>query len=35
MVMMKERGFKEGMIIWIGTWVAGFAVGGIVSHLVM
>jgi ferrous iron transport protein B len=35
MVMMKERGFKEGMIIWIGTWIAGFAVGGIVSHLVM
>jgi ferrous iron transport protein B len=35
MVMMKERGFKEGMIVWIGTWIAGFAVGGFVSHLVM
>ncbi|MFI5253628.1 MAG: ferrous iron transport protein B [Bacteroidota bacterium] len=35
MVMMKERGVKEGMIIWVGTWVAGFAVGGFVSHLVM
>ena len=35
MVMMKERGWKEGLVIWMGTWVAAFAVGGIVSHLVM
>lgn len=34
MVMMKERGLKEGFIIWIGTWVAAFGVGGVVSHLV-
>ena len=34
MVMMKERGLKEGLIIWIGTWVAAFGVGGVVSHLV-
>jgi len=34
-VMMKERGWREGLIIWIGTWVAAFTVGGIVSHLVM
>jgi ferrous iron transport protein B len=35
MVMMKERGFKEGFVIWIGTWIAAFAVGGIVSQLII
>ncbi len=34
-VMMKERGWREGLIIWIGTWIAAFTVGGIVSQLVM
>jgi ferrous iron transport protein B len=35
MVLMKERGLKEGLIIWIGTWVAAFGVGGVVSQLVL
>lgn len=35
MVMMKERGWKEGLVIWIGTWVVAFSVGGIVSQLVL
>ena len=35
MVMMKERGLKEGFIIWIGTWVAAFFVGGVVSQIVI
>ena len=35
MVMMKERGLKEGFVIWIGTWVAAFAVGGLVSQILM
>ena len=35
MVMMKERGLKEGMIIWIGTWVVAFFIGGLVSHIVI
>ncbi len=35
MVMMKERGLKEGLIIWAGTWIAAFAIGGIVSQLVI
>lgn len=35
MVMMKERGWKEGMIIWVGTWGAGFFVGGVIAHIVM
>ena len=35
MVMMKERGWKEGFVIWVGTWIAAFAVGGVVSHIVI
>ncbi len=35
MVMMKERGVKEGLLIWIGTWVVAFGLGGMVSHIVM
>jgi ferrous iron transport protein B len=35
MVMMKERGWKEGILIWFGTWVAAFAVGGIVSQILL
>jgi ferrous iron transport protein B len=35
MVMLKERGWREGMIIWIGTWVVAFFVGGVVSHFVL
>ncbi|MBI4547903.1 MAG: ferrous iron transport protein B [Ignavibacteriae bacterium] len=34
-VMMKERGWKEGLAIWTGTWVAAFMVGGLVSQLVL
>jgi ferrous iron transport protein B len=35
MVMMKERGWKEGIVIWFGTWVAAFAIGGIVSQILL
>jgi ferrous iron transport protein B len=35
MVMMKERGWKEGLAIWTGTWFVAFAVGGLVSQMVM
>jgi ferrous iron transport protein B len=35
MVMMKERGLREGFVIWVGTWIAAFAVGGIVSQLII
>lgn len=35
MVMMKERGLKIGLLIWVGTWIAAFTVGGIVSQLVI
>ena len=35
MVMMKERGWKEGLVIWIGTWIAAFTIGGVVSKFVL
>jgi ferrous iron transport protein B len=34
-IMLKERGMKEGLLIWIGTWVAAFAIGGIVSQVLV
>lgn len=34
-VMFKERGRKEGIIIWVGSWVAAFTIGGIVAHIIM
>jgi len=35
MVMMKERGLKEGLVIWASTWVVAFFIGGVVSQIVM
>ncbi|MFQ5798443.1 MAG: ferrous iron transport protein B [Bacteroidota bacterium] len=35
MVMMKERGVREALLIWAGTWVIAFSVGGIVSQLLI
>jgi len=35
MVMMKERGMREGFVIWIGTWIVAFGLGGLVSQIVM
>lgn len=34
MVMVKERGWKDGSIIWGGSLVIAFVVGGIVARLV-
>ena len=34
-VMLKERGTKEGILIWIGSWVTAFVTGGIVARLLM
>lgn len=34
-VMFKERGTREGMMIWFGSWVAAFLVGGIVAHIIL
>ena len=34
-VMLKERGWKEGLFIWVGTWVTAFFIGGIVAQIVI
>ena len=34
-VMLKERGWKEGMSIWIATWITAFLVGGIVAQIII
>lgn len=35
MVMLKERGTREGLVIWVGSWVLAFGVGGLVALIVM
>ena len=35
MVMLKERGTREAIIVWVGTWIGAFLIGGIVSHLLI
>jgi ferrous iron transport protein B len=35
MVMLKERGLKEALIIWFSTWIGAFLVGGIVSQIII
>ena len=35
MVMLKERGVREGMIIWVGSLVLALAMGGIVSQILI
>jgi ferrous iron transport protein B len=35
MIMFKERGTKEALAVWIGTWVVAFAVGGVLSQILI
>jgi len=35
MVMLKERGLKEALIIWLSTWIGAFLIGGIVSQILI
>lgn len=35
MVMLKERGLREGMIIWVGSLVLALGIGGIVSQILI
>ncbi|MGE5402420.1 MAG: FeoB small GTPase domain-containing protein [Ignavibacteriales bacterium] len=32
-VMLKERGWKQGLIVWSGTWVFAFLIGGIIAQI--
>ena len=34
-VMLKERGLKEGLSIWFGTWIVAFLIGGLVSQILI
>ncbi len=35
MVMVKERGIKAATIIWFGTWLGAFLVGGVLSQILI
>ncbi len=35
MVMMKERGWKEASVVWVGAWVGAFSVGGVLSWILL
>jgi len=34
-VMLKERGLKEGLMVWAGTWITAFFIGGLVAQIVI
>ncbi len=34
-VMLKERGWKEGFTIWFGTWLTAFFIGGLVAQIII
>jgi ferrous iron transport protein B len=33
MVIFKERGYKDALLIWLGSFVVAFLVGGIVAFI--
>jgi ferrous iron transport protein B len=35
MVMLKERGMKEALTVWAGTWIVAFLVGGLLSQILI
>ncbi len=35
MILFKERGSREAMLIWGGSWITAFLVGGIISQIMM
>ena len=35
MILFKERGPREALLIWGGSWGVAFMVGGIFSHLLI
>ncbi len=35
MILFKERGSREALLIWGGSWVTAFFVGGVVAQLLM
>jgi ferrous iron transport protein B len=35
MVLFKERGWKQAVPIWLGSWVLAFGLGGILAQILM
>jgi len=35
MVMLKERGIKEGLIVWFSAWIIAFFVGGLTAQIII
>jgi len=35
MIMLKERGLKIASLVWVGTWIVAFLVGGILSQMLI
>jgi ferrous iron transport protein B len=35
MIMFKERGTKEALAVWVGTWLVAFAIGGLLSQILI
>jgi ferrous iron transport protein B len=35
MVMLKERGTREALIVWTGTWLVAFLIGGLLAQLLI
>jgi ferrous iron transport protein B len=35
MIMFKERGTNEALAVWFGTWVVAFAIGGLLSQILI
>lgn len=35
MVMLKERGIKEGLIVWFSAWILAFFVGGLTAQIII
>ena len=33
LIIIKERGFKDGLLIWVGSFIAAFLVGGILARI--
>ena len=35
MIMLKERGTKEAFVVWLGTWIVAFLIGGLLSQVLI
>ncbi len=35
LIMYKERGWKTATVIWVGTWIGSFTIGGIVAQFIV